>query len=270
MAKAKAKSTTVTVGTVGVDAEDPIISVVQHVLNLEEGVARVEMSATSSAVDSSYFAIGTLLNRVMDEGWYVTWGYTSFTDYVAAELAYKPRKAWYLMGIAKSIIASGVTWPEVSELGWSKLKELAPVLTKENVATWVEIGLACNIGKLQEEVRKALAGDVDLPDHGPETSNTTTISFKVHVDQKESITQAIEKAKGEAGTEFDGVALESICLAYLAGGKPKAVGLKANMKKSGYMEVLETFEALWPEIDLTIDKMPDQPNSGSVQVTDEL
>lgn len=44
----------------------------------------------------------------------------------------------------------------------------------------------------------------------------------MHEDQLESVLAALHKARGEADTNFDSVALEMICLAYLGSGAPKS------------------------------------------------
>lgn len=49
------------------------------------------------------------------------------------------RKAYYLISIHDSLVASNITLEQVSEVGWTKLKEVAHLLTQENVAYWVNI-----------------------------------------------------------------------------------------------------------------------------------
>lgn len=46
----------------------------------------------------------------------------------------------------------------------------------------------------------------------------------VHPDQLQTIEQALALARGEAGTQYDTVALEGICLSYLATG-PRNLGI---------------------------------------------
>ncbi len=101
-----------------------------------------------------------------------------------------------------------------------------------------------------------------MEDDTPITSEVVKLAFTVHPDQKATIVQAIEKAKGEVNTEHSTVALENICLGYLSGAvqsnKPTAT-LKEQMKGVGFNQVLALFGSLWPAIDLDIglDKVDD-------------
>jgi len=47
------------------------------------------------------------------------------------------------------------------------------------------------------------------------TSKTTTVTFKVHEDQKETIGEALKKGKQEFKTDVDTVALHNIAQMYL-------------------------------------------------------
>lgn len=45
----------------------------------------------------------------------------------------------YWVGIYNDLAESGVSWEKVKEFGWTKLKEIAGVLTQDNVDEWVDI-----------------------------------------------------------------------------------------------------------------------------------
>jgi hypothetical protein len=155
----------------------------------------------------------------------------------------------------------------VKSLGWSKLKEISSVITKKNVKVWVKKAEGVSVIALVALVRASKAdstGSGDSVDPGA-TPDVSSMAFKVHKDQKEVIVAAVDKAKEEVGTEHSNAALEAICLDYLAGpskpkmegdaeteAKPTVKGLKAYMKNFEYMEVLETFAKIWPEVDLTV------------------
>ena len=115
------------------------------------------------------------------------------------------------------------------------------------------------IDTLAEEIKAFKAGGGKLGTEGttaPDSSGVSTITFKVHPDQKETINNAVDKAMEDADTEFKGVAIEAICLNFLAGGntgKTKSLSLKGTMEKYTPHQVLEAFEAIWPEINLTAE-----------------
>ncbi|MEK0325570.1 MAG: hypothetical protein QQN63_07680 [Nitrosopumilus sp.] len=93
---------------------------------------------------------------------------------------------------------------------------------------------------------------------GTETdiAGVTTLTFKVHEDQKETINQAVDQALEESNTEFKAVALEAICLNYLAGGSTKAskpLSLTGTMEKYSAETVLDAFEVVFPDVNLTAE-----------------
>jgi hypothetical protein len=103
----------------------------------------------------------------------------------------------------------------------------------------------------------------------------SSMTFKMHDDQKEVVTEALDKAKEESKTEHNNVALEAICLDYLSGpsqpmieasheeaaaaaaGEPTLEGLRALMEHFNYIQVLEIFEKIWPSIDVVVSEPDD-------------
>ena len=110
-------------------------------------------------------------------------------------------------------------WEKVAQLGWSKLREIAPVLTLGNVDHWVALAKKQNHVQLVESV-KAAQGKKGTPDQ------VSTVSFYPDVDQRAKISAAINKAKVDANTGSSSVALEYICLDFL-GGQTLAQRLKS-------------------------------------------
>ena len=91
------------------------------------------------ATDNAYWELSLALHEVYENSYYVSWGYTSWKDYVELELQVAPRKAAYLVAIQESFgkLSDDVTtW--VKDIGWSKSKELIGVLDDENLHEWKE------------------------------------------------------------------------------------------------------------------------------------
>ena len=144
---------------------------------------------------------------------------------------------------------------------------LLPVLDKDNADEWVKKAGAMTTLQLQEEVAAAQKKEGGAP--AQITSEVSTMTFKVHKDQKETIEAAIDKAKQMANTEVATVALEHICLDFLP--SPKAKGKKADgemppildvfaaiKEKHGddlteaLKEIFGAFEAIYPNVDITV------------------
>ena len=207
------------------------------------------------------FRLGGVLQVINTHGWYEP--YNSFKALLKERFNLEYRKAMYLINIYNVLVEAQIPWSKVSHLGWTKLKELVKVLTPENVDYWVEEAANCTVLQLIEKIRQAKG--VASSGKG-DSSDITTITFKVHPDQKEVIRTALDKAKEELNTEVDTVALENICVAYMGGtvtmqvvqkeSEPVVVGgdlpLNELFSKVGYEKVLEAWEQAFPDMDLTL------------------
>lgn len=206
-------------------------------------------------VEFNYFQLGGYLSAINAHEWYKTQGYENLKTFVEGHFGFAYRKAMYLISIYDHLIQAEIEWELVKDIGWSKLKELAEILTKDNVASWVEKAKVMTVLQLNAEVAKAKAGTL-VTGGTPDTSTpVSTMTFKVHQDQKDTIQMALEKAMKEADTKYPAVALEGICMGYVNGGSvPQSA--EAVFKGLGYEGVLTLFEKIWPKIGITVS-MPE-------------
>jgi hypothetical protein len=123
------------------------------------------------------------------------------------------RKVMYLIKIYNCLVDNNIPWETVKSIGWTKLRELVNVLTAENVDDWVAKAEVLTTLQLQAAVKAFLKPEKD----DGETSDVTTMTFKLHEDQKEQVRMALDKAKADLNTEVDTVALEGICTSFLGG-----------------------------------------------------
>ena len=249
----------------GAVVKDELVELAHDVETMDKEQAFSAIHPLLETVNSSYIRIGGVLAVIRDNEWWAGDGYASFRDLLEKAFGLKYRKAMYWVQIYEDLINSGVAWERVKSLGWCKLKEVSPVLTTDNCAEWVAKAEGLTVLQLHEVVRLAQmqavknnsngASPSDVSPEGVETT-TTTMSFKVHTDQKETIRLALDKAKQEGGTEFDAVALEGICLNYLAGGKVtkkvKAKTLNELFAQQTPEDVLKAFGEVWPDIDVEV------------------
>lgn len=210
------------------------------------------------------FQLGGLLSRVRDEKWYKDEGFTTFKAFLTERFpTIEGRKAAYLMEMYTSLVAAEVQSEDIIGIGWSKLARLAPILTKENATAWLQKARENSVLDLLDMIKAAKAeGTGDVPEIPSEP--IVKQNFSLHADQKEVVDEALEKAKVEAETDFDSVALDAICQNYLSGeavAAPDASAtpdLKTMMEAAGFMSVLEIFGTLWPEISLHVEVPEDQ------------
>jgi hypothetical protein len=207
-----------------------------------------------NAADENYFRLGGYLWTISANRYYKTVGFKNFNEFVET-VGLKRRKAQYWMQIYDDLIESGVPWAKVKDVGWTKLRGLADILTVENADEWVQRALNSTVLQLREAIAKAKAGSLPTSGIGPtddEKSNVTAFTVKVYPDQKQSIKEAVAKARAEANTDYDGVALEAICMNYLAGGNvSKPASLASVLGKYSPEEVLAALEGVFPDFIIT-------------------
>jgi len=241
---------------------DVLADVAKEVENLTQSKAFSLVEELMQSGGLNEFRLGGVLAMIQDksaqdggEAWLD--GCQSFRDLVVDKFALHYRKAMYLISIYKNLVEKQIPWDSVKGLGWTKLKELAPVLTPKNVDTWVTKAEKLTVIQLIEAIKKTLNKGSDATNK--DTSAVTTMTFKLHEDQKEAVREALDKAKDETKTEFDSVALFNISQGYLGnsvtiGGaaapdevKPKAKGKKAQAaaeleaNKAALKEAMEAF-----------------------------
>jgi len=232
-----------------------IADVAAEVEGLSKTKALNLAAALSDNIEANYFKLGGVLSVISTNGWFE--GSASFDEFVEEKYGFKGRKARYLMQIYTDLVTNQIPWEKVAGLGWTKLKDLAPILNLDNLDEWVDKASKLTVAELQA----ALAGPSKEKVDGKTTDDIQTIKFKLKNDQVETVNHALAKAKGEVGTEFDNVAIENICALYLSGNAGSLVpegDLEALMQSAGWQQALTTFGKLFPEIDLEVS-LPGTP-----------
>jgi hypothetical protein len=239
---------------------DYIKETAEEVEKLTKVKARNLAANLSENIEANYFKLGGVLKVIADNSWFE--GYENFGKYVFEEFGFAERKARYLMQIYVDLVDKQIPWAKVAGLGWSKLKDLAPHLTLENVDEWVDKASKLSVAELQA----ALKATTPTGAGAEKTTDTVvTLKYKVHTDQAETIGHALAKAKGELQVDVDTVALENICALYLTGNSGTLVGgtdLKAAMVSGGWEKVLTIFGEVFPDIDISVG-VPDDADKAA-------
>jgi len=237
---------------------DLIVDTVVEIENMTKEEAFELVPSLIENVDFSYFRLGGILSAIQENGWWEGEA-DSFKKFIPERFGLHWRKGYYLIGIFDSLVEADIPWSKVSGLGWTKLKELAPILTQDNVDEWVAKAMDLSVLQLKLAIKASKEAGSSLTADGttdPDSSGVATITFTVHPEQKDTIIQAVEQAQEEVETEFRGVALEAICLNYLAGGntnEPKQMSLSSILSKHSAESVLDAFEVAFPNVDLVAE-----------------
>ena len=236
---------------------DQILDVAHELENITQDKAEALVFELLDQDNSNAFKLGGVLSVIKSNGWFD--GFKDYKDYVSKTFGLEYRKAQYWIGIYDKLVGESISWSKVSSLGWTKVSILCPVLTEANVDEWVEKASKVNCDTLKAMVKAALGGTAEEGSPDKVTTDVSKLAFTVHADQKETIRNALEKAKIEVTTEYDTVALENICIGYLGGSVGVEKSLKSLMAEAGYKAALQTFEEIWPDIGLSVDEatLPD-------------
>ncbi len=219
--------------------------------------------------DYNEFKLGGILAVIDVNSYWKESGHENFKAFIEAEFNLQYRKAMYLMNIYNCLVESGVEWDQVKDLGWTKLKEICGKLTLDNVDKWVELAKKCTTVQLIAEIKQR-DGDCELKEpkadkDEADTPDVSTRTFQVHNEQKQTINDAVGKAKEELDTEHDNTAITSICEQYLQGklGKKNTAKASKSWKEqikelhdkdedNALEEVITLMAELYPEYDFTV------------------
>lgn len=255
---------------------DPFEETAKEMKHLKEDKAIPLAKTLLDGIEANFFRLGGTLSTINTNSWFEKAGYDNFHAFVEAELGLKYRKAMYLIQIYDNLVEAGIPYEKVKSVGWTKLKELAPIMNKGNVTALVKKAGKMNTLQLQEEVKLLMQkskGSEDVPASDEvESKPVSTKTFKLHTDQKETIIEALDKAKGIVPTEYESVALEMICMDYLAGGekptkeKPAKAKSAATTKEDvqeflhslGVQEALALVEEIFEEEGLKLSAQIDE------------
>ena len=114
---------------------DLLTATAHEIETLDAERAHALVAELGAASDYNAFKLGGVLARIHGERWYD--GRADFKSYVQEVHGFGVSKAFYLVNIYNAVVGLGLSWKDLKPVGWSKLKELAPILTKDNAAEWL-------------------------------------------------------------------------------------------------------------------------------------
>jgi len=246
-AKPPKKSTKKTAAPAEIVEADVIIDVVSEIEHLGRDDALKLVHQLTEETEVTFFRLGGALSVIMRNEWFRP-DYPTFRDYVEQVYGMAYRRAAYWVAIYNALSESGIPWSKVKDVGWTKLKEIAQVLTQENVDEWVERAASMNTQNLIAAVKAAQADGAPKNLEDANAKATVTKSFKLHTDQVATLDAAIAKAKEQGSTTVDAVALQYICEDFVG-----TMTVEDRLKKLGLEKVIALVEKVFPEASLTLD-----------------
>jgi hypothetical protein len=183
--------------------------------------------------EETYFTLGGVLSHIYHEGIYKRAGFTGkrgFEEYVEAELNVKYRKAMYLINLYTKFRELGVDEKRLTEIGWSKAKELTNYATTANFDDLIEVAKESkNREELVSYLKNSFTGGSQGT--GEDQVRKTRVNFVLFADQAETVNRALDVAKEKTGTDNLSQALEYICAEWLSLSENVEVPLEAEIAR---------------------------------------
>ena len=220
---------------------DLISDLVHEIESLEKSDAIARLIKLEDAHEQTYFEIGGLLSVMQKEKWFDP--FASLDEWLENNTAMKRSKARALIQIYTAIVESGVAWTQVQDIGWTKLRAIAPVLDKESAHHWIGVASNHSKKKIIELVKQHLTASGGAVAGG--STATRVRSFKLHKHQAKYVNAAIEKMKKWSNTTDDSAALAAICRDYYVGVptlQQMFVGLPPHVVAIEFSDVLNNLD----------------------------
>lgn len=171
-------------------------------------IVRDQIIQACEKIEESYINLADLLREAWEGAYFAKWGYDSFEEYVVDEVGLSYHKARYYVKIAAAVKKLNIPWADIHGIGWTKMRLIAPIMTEENVAQWLEKAQNLTYDKLGEEVTdfKEIEGLIRKKSE----DKPIKITLKLNKDSAEIFLNAVKKAQTIIDTESTEMALEHI------------------------------------------------------------
>ncbi len=170
---------------------------------------RADLQTLANQVINNFCELSDLLLEVWKYQYHKQYDYSSFSEYVEAELDIKERKAYYMVQTAKVVHNLGIEWDEVRAIGWRKMGAITPLLTYDNKDELIKDAKELNLTNLTEKLKASKKGS-DLNAEAP-----TRMTVQMDEDQNSIVKAAIDYAKRYEEARSNSDAIVKICYDWL-------------------------------------------------------
>jgi hypothetical protein len=155
------------------------IDLIHLIENMNKSDAFTRLDDLAELSEKTFFEIGGVLSKISKNKWFDSC--PSFEDWITKNTTYRISKARALIQVYDAVVAAELPWVAIKDIGWTKLRAFARVLTKDNAEHW--LGIAKSQGKLDliEQVKKHLvtASEGTEPKAKPATEQLVGLKKKL-------------------------------------------------------------------------------------------
>jgi hypothetical protein len=176
-------------------------------------------------IQTSYYNLGGLIQRVRDEGLFVNWAgyeYASFEAWCDDILKFRMRKAQHLITIYKTLremAPKQKTMDRLVALGWVKVGQILRVAeTKKQMLKWLKVAEGLSLRELQGKVSFAVSKKDSTGDDVLDVVDEKTVSrkFAFNKNQSEHLDKVLDLMHQRYPTSTDGELLDMMAVNYMA------------------------------------------------------
>jgi hypothetical protein len=181
-------------------------------------------------------------------------GHKSFAEYIENTHGIQYGKALRAAQIYRKLIDLNLPWSAFESIGWTKVRLLLDVVTKDNIKEWVAIAKEMNWLSLKARVDAENHKGEPETKHGPKPITTKT--FKLHADQKQLIEEGLKKASEETGSVVDSVNLKAVFQSYLFPDVKRTTAFAAKHADDPQLFVekqITALQHLFPQLNIAVE-----------------
>jgi len=240
--------------------------------NMNQMECLQQLPILSGDSDRAWFTIGGILSRIRDQQWWTVDGCASFNTFVEDKVGIPSARANSWIRIYNSMLAMGITIDELDGVGWTKLKDMIGYMTKANKDEMINLAKNMTVSQLALYLKGLGTGDGKKKKVQSGQDSTTVFKVRLHEDQSEVVLSAIERASKQVQTEYDAVALTSICEQYMGlaeasqGGHVSRSAMVLSIQEMGAEGLATMLEEAFPHLNISIteEQAFDHTNLGAL------
>jgi hypothetical protein len=171
-----------------------------------------QVLSLKAEIEVRWFELGKILEEIFEGRHYINLGYATWKDFregALGPLELGWRAIDYLRMTWKKCDEVGIGREIAGEIGWSRLKEIVPVVTKKNRDHWIDVARRkeTTVQVLNAKVRVA-RGKITEKEAEKLPSR---LFFSLYEEQLENVERTLELAGRMTGSDSRGYQLEMVC-----------------------------------------------------------
>lgn len=214
---------------------DEFQRIVQSIETADNKTALARMHELILEQGLNYLEQGGLLKTMQDNGWH--YGHETFKALCQDGFGFNSGKAYWLIRIFEKVDEAKLTWADIENVGWSKMRVLCSKVNAQALPEWIDKAKDMTVLQLEASLKG---------EPGTDDEKLKMVGF--YPNQWETINAAIEKLKHEHGhldaPIENSEAIMGILTEYVGSPMSTPIPLPANATENSGGEIEDELAAL--------------------------